>query len=106
MKRTTVALFILLTSAMHGYAADSMSLALNLGTVLGSEKFCGLTFDQKAITAYIEKNIRADDMSFPAMLTTMTGGTEIQNKSMSDSAKTAHCTQVTRIAKSYGFIPK
>lgn len=84
-------------------AAGEPNLALNLGTVLGSEEFCGLTYDQGAIEAFIEKRVAADDMSFAAELNTMTNGTKIENQDMSPSEKTAHCTQIRRVAKAFGF---
>lgn len=43
-------------------------------------------------------------MSFPSTLQLMTGGAEYELEEMSKSALTAHCTQIRRIAKSYGFI--
>jgi len=49
------------------------------------------------------KRVAADDMDFPASLESMTVGTQVENQNMSNSAKTAHCTQIVRIAKSYGF---
>jgi hypothetical protein len=44
------------------------------------------------------------DMNFPSTLQMMVMGSEAQNADMSPSAKTAHCTQIARIARSYGFI--
>jgi hypothetical protein len=70
---------------------------------LGSEEFCGLDYDQAAIQAFITKRVPADDMDFPPMLESMTTGTEVGNQTKSNSAKTAHCAQIARIAKSYGF---
>lgn len=83
--------------------ADSMDVAAQLGSVLAGEEFCGLTYDQAAIQAFIEKHVKSDDMSFPSMLQTMTSGYEIENKDLSASGKTAHCVQIARIARSYGF---
>ena len=88
-------------AAAQGF--ESMQTATSLGTVLAAEEFCDLSFDQSAISAYIESKVPADDMSFPSTLQMMVQGSEFQQKEMSKSAKTAHCTQVARIAKSYGF---
>ena len=84
--------------------ATDRNLSLQLGTLLGSEAFCGLTFDQSAIQAFIEKNVSADDMQFAAELETMTSGTQYENEQMSASAKIARWTQVRRVARSYGFL--
>jgi hypothetical protein len=102
MKIYNAAALAIILATSTASAMDDM-LALNLGTVLGSEKLCGLTYDQAEIQAFIEKNVPARDMRFPNELVQMTQGTEYQNKSMSKSAVTAHCTQIARIAKSYGF---
>jgi len=67
-------------------------------------QFCGLAYDQDAIQSFIEKNVPASDMDFSAELSTMTGGTKYENENMTESEKTARCTQVKRVAKSYGFI--
>lgn len=82
----------------------SMQLAHELGSVISAEVPCGLAYDQTAIAAFIEKRVRADDMGFSGQLRVQTSGQEIQMKTMSASAKTAHCTQAKRVAKSYGFI--
>ena len=82
---------------------DSMALAVNLGDVLASEAFCGLTYDQAAIGAFINKNVKAEDMGFTSTLQMMTEGKEIDLQKMSPSAKTAHCVQIARVARSYGF---
>jgi hypothetical protein len=84
-------------------AKDSTDIALALGTVLASEEFCGLNYDQAAIQEFIRKRVSPDDMDFPSSLESMTAGVRIENQTMSDSAKIAHCTQIARIAKSYGF---
>lgn len=81
----------------------SIQLAHELGSILAAEESCGLSYDQAAIAAFIEKKVRADDMGFSGQLRVQTAGQEYQMKSMSASAKTAHCTQARRVAKSYGF---
>lgn len=104
MKRLVlIALFIGATAHAHAQDLESMTLATNLGTVLASEEFCDLSFKQDAIAAYIEKEVAADDMSFPSTLQMMVTGQGYQLQSMSGSAKTAHCAQIKRVAQSYGF---
>lgn len=95
---------LLMTAPVAAQSMSSMTLANNLGTVLASEEFCGLTYNQSAIKAFIEKSVKADDMSFPSTLSSMTMGAKYSLKDMSPSDKTARCAQVARIAKSYGFI--
>jgi hypothetical protein len=103
MRKTLFAIAVTVLGLGSAYAKDSSDLALALGTVLGSEEFCGLDYDQAAIQAFITKRVSPDDMDFPSSLESMTAGVRIENQTMSDSAKTAHCTQIARIAKSYGF---
>lgn len=85
-------------------AGATMQLANELGTVIASEEACGLTFDQAAIAAFIDERVPDDDMGFPSMLQTMIAGTEFQLRDMSESAKTAHCTQIRRVARRHGFV--
>jgi hypothetical protein len=85
------------------YGEDSTRVALNLGSVLGSEKACGLAYDREAINRFIAEHVSATDMSFPSSLNVLTEGTKNQIESMSESSLTAHCTQIRRIAKQYGF---
>lgn len=84
--------------------AGTGSLAAALGSLIASEQTCGLSYDQEAIQAFIEENVPADDVDFPGMLRSMTDSVVRDIRGMSQSAKTAHCAQVQRIAKSYGFI--
>jgi hypothetical protein len=90
-------------SAVAG-SIDSMNLANEIGSIIASEEVCGLTYDQAAISAFIESKVPASDMSFPSTLNMMVKGNALQLEGMSPSAKTAHCTQVRRVAKSYKFI--
>jgi len=83
---------------------ESMEMATNLGSVIASEEFCSLTFDQDAIELWIDEKVDPEDMSFPSTLNMMVIGSEFQYKEMSKSAKTAHCRSIKRIAKQYGFI--
>jgi hypothetical protein len=105
MKRTIIC-FAATFSAAAAFAQDdfeSMRIATDLGSVLASEDMCGLTYDQAAIEAFIAEKVSADDMGFASTLHMMTEGTKFNMKDMSASAKTAHCAQIKRVAKSYGF---
>lgn len=99
----TLQLLSLNTTVAGAGDLDTMEIATHLGSVLASENACGLAYDQAAIAAFIEKKVPADDLGFPSMLTTMTSGAQYEIEGMSPSQKTAHCAQIKRIAKSYGF---
>jgi len=92
------------SGAVQAEESDSIAVALALGTVLGSEGFCNLSFDQAAIKRFVAAKVKQDDMQFPSTLTMMTEGTKFQNTQMSPSEKTAHCAQIERVARSYEFI--
>ncbi len=102
MNRTAAAI---LATALFGAPAiaDSMSTAVALGSVLASEELCGLSYNQDAISAYIDKHVKEDDMKFPSTLQMMTAGSKIQLQDMRKSQLTAHCAQIKRVAKKYGF---
>ena len=104
--RVIVVLFVLTITSLPvlGQGLQSMQVATALGSIIASEQYCGLAYDQGAIAAYIESKVPADDMSFPSTLQMMVAGAEFRFDEMSASAKTAHCTQISRVAKSYNFI--
>lgn len=93
--------------ALAKFQADAaiLGLADDLGTVIGSEAFCGLAFDQDAIAAWIAERVPAERMDFPSKLQLSIIGQSGFNAEMSESAKTAHCAAVARIAKAYRFTP-
>ena len=101
---TCLAAILALSTIISARAEDSsMNIAIQLGSVLGSEEACGLTYDEDAIARFINEHVKADDMSFPSTLQMMTAGTKFQIEDMSKSSLTAHCTQIRRIAQKYGF---
>ena len=102
MKSFVVAIALAVSTSAIA-AADSMEVATSLGSVLASEEPCGLSYDHAAIERYIEKNVKADDMGFAGMLNMMTSGSAYSIKEMSPSAMAAHCAQIRRVAKSFGF---
>ncbi|PHP66528.1 signal recognition particle [Zhengella mangrovi] len=85
-------------------SAGSLDVAQNLGTVIGSEEACGFSFDQSAIAAFIETNVAADDMEFMSNMNLFVSGTVRETEQFTQSQKTAHCTQIERVARSFGFL--
>ena len=101
-----LALVVAIVSIVPSALAEDlqrMKLATDLGSVLASEELCGLEYDQDAISAFIDEHVSPDDMAFPSLLQLMTKGSAFQQQQLSKSAKTAHCRQIERIAKSYKF---
>jgi hypothetical protein len=98
---TIVALF---TNAAVAQDRETIEFAQQLGIVLGSEGFCGLTYDQQAITKYIGEHIKPDNLEFAGWLDVYTSAARTDGRRMSASEKTARCFQVARTAKFLGFV--
>lgn len=84
--------------------AALLGLASNLGTVVGSEEFCGMILDQDAIAKWVAANVPPNRMDFPGQFQLMAMGQTGFNNAMTVSAKTAHCAAVVQSAKFFGFI--
>jgi hypothetical protein len=90
-------------TAANAQSMEGMQVAMNLGDVIGSEEFCGLSYKQEAIEAFIAKKVDASDMNFASTLEMAVQSQKMENNDMSASQKTAHCAQTKRVAKKYGF---
>lgn len=99
-----LASFMALPASAQMSELERMSLAGDLATVLASEEGCELSYDQGAIEAFIDERVDADDMGFASNLGLMTSGAARRFQQLSQSGKTAHCAQIRRVARSYGFI--
>lgn len=104
MRFLIAAIAILPTAASAWSNLDRISTAKSLGDVLASEAPCGVAYNQEAISAYISANVPDDDLSFTSTLNTMTAGAEYNISNMSSSSLTAHCSQIKRVASSFGFL--
>lgn len=99
-----IGIFAVAATSAGAQSMKSMQMAGDLGSVLASEEPCGFTYDQEAISAWIDKNIDPSDMGFVSTLSTMTTGVSYQMRDMSKSALTAHCRATEKTAKHYGFM--
>lgn len=99
-----IAPMLLLATVVNAQSLDSMNAAMSLGSVLAAESFCGLSYDQAAISAWIDANTNPSDMGFASSLSLMTDGAAYELQSMSESSRTAHCRSIERTARHYGFI--
>jgi len=93
-----------LATPVGAQSLESMRIAQELGDVIGSEDACGLEYDQVAIEQFIDDRVRDDDMGFTSSLNLFTEGARYQFMEMSESSRTAHCRQIRRVARSFGFI--
>lgn len=83
---------------------ESVRIAQELGAVIGSEDACGLNYNQAAIEQFVDDRVRDDDMGFTRNLNVFTQGAHFDIAEMSESSLTAHCRQIRRVARSFGFI--
>lgn len=99
-------LFFILPSQIlaQSVSLDEFTLAQELGTLLGSEEPCALSYDQDAISTWIDANVDAASMSFAGTLSMMTDAAAFSIVDMSESSRTAHCRSVERAAVHAGFI--
>ena len=97
-------LFLSLNSHAFSKEISSFELANSLGSLLASEEYCGLSFDQDAISSFIDNNVDAKDLEFPSSLRAMTRVARDDLNSLNESEKTAHCRQITRLALSFEFL--
>ncbi|MEP2980453.1 MAG: signal recognition particle [Lentilitoribacter sp.] len=93
-----------LTNANSQDISKSIQLAQNLGNLIASEQYCDLSYSQEAIADFVEMNVSAEDMEFPSRLEGFITLSNFTLESKSLTAKMAHCTQITRLAKSHRFI--
>lgn len=98
------AVLVVLAVAGPAAAETDMQLALDLGDVVGSEGICGMKFEQPAIAAFIEARVPADDTRFIGIMNTAANVMDKKFARFSASQQTAHCTQMRRVAKSFGFV--
>lgn len=101
---TIICICIISPSILFSQSLDTMTHAVNLGNVIASENKCNLSYDETAITNWIDDNVDASDMSFPSTLNMMITGSKHQISKLSGSAETAHCKSVMNTARHYGFI--
>ena len=83
---------------------DTMRKVSEISGLLGSEKICGLTYDQSAIEKWIDDNAPADQMDFAGQVNLQTQGAAYILKDQTPSARTAHCAAIRKTAKHFGFI--
>lgn len=92
------------TAPLMADPLEDMSNASGLGTLMGAESYCGLTYDQAAITAYVTKITPKGDLNFAQMIDAARMGEEFAQKDRPDSGKTAHCAAIAKAAADHGFI--
>lgn len=98
---------VVAVAASHSAGAETVSKAkatIELGSIFGSEKICGLSLNQDAITAWIAANVSPEEMGFADSLNGAATFQAHLYSEQSTTARAAHCAAITRTAKHYGFI--
>lgn len=104
MRVVSVIAAIAFSSSAFGQSLEMRQLASGLGDVIAAEAFCGLSYDQAAIETFINEKVPEDDLTFVGDLTASIEVSAFDQEAMTQSAKTAHCTQIKRAAKAHGFL--
>jgi hypothetical protein len=99
-----LAVMALLCSQSVAASLESDKAASSLGNVLANEEACQLVYNQAAIATWIEQNVAETDMEFPEALARNVRVFKRELADQSPSERTAHCVQVRRVAKTFGFI--
>ena len=84
-------------------AAEGIDIVDGLADLIAAEAFCGLRYDQQAIETFIAQNVAADDLEFTGLLKGLTFAADASQQRMSQSAATAHCAHIRRLAQHHGF---
>ena len=92
--------------AQPGAAMDlaTQKLVVELGSVLGSEALCNLSFDLDAVDTFIDRNVSPEDMGFAASLHMMTEGSRLQYAAIEGAHLRAHCRAVEATARHHGLL--
>ena len=105
MLKSGIAAFLIVTpAAVFSESRESRTTALELGMILAVEEYCGLKYNQAAISNWIDENTDPSDMGFVGSLSSMTEGAKYELEDQSESTKTAQCRSAERTARHYGFI--
>jgi hypothetical protein len=122
MKRRMIgaALALLVTLMTGGVAyAEECSdnnfdaVVLQLGNILGSKTACGLEYDENAIQEFMIKQVEGpmheciDERKYTTFALAVDEDASVMKKQAEEMPKShlaAHCIQIRRVAKQYGFI--
>jgi hypothetical protein len=96
----TAALVATLATPAMAHEISTIDLAI----IVGSQKPCGLKYDQEAIKRFINEHVKADDIDFATSFSTDVQGSEYNLQNLPKDTLALHCLQMRRVAASYGFL--
>jgi hypothetical protein len=91
-------------SAAAQTATKHTEVTEGLAMVLASEHVCGLSYDQRAVQTFVERNVSPDNLDFAIVLNLLSVDFARQIAGMTQSQRTAHCAQTRQVARRYKFI--
>jgi len=101
---------LLLALCLSGFLAPAAGadelddFTTGMADLLAGESYCGLSYDQDALAALIASKVPADDMGWTQMLAGIKFLSGERLKRFTPSEKTVHCTQLNRLAQSFGLV--
>lgn len=104
MFKTIAVLVLVGSTALADEYPDQFIFASQLGTLLGSELPCGMSYDIQAVNAYIDANADPKDLSVLSQLNFHTFSTKGGLETMDATAKAAQCRVAARSAAALGFV--
>jgi hypothetical protein len=91
-------------NATVAFAQENLRLVGDLGSIIGSAEPCGYTLNDDAVSAYIEANVPASDLSFADELRMNIGYKRGLAAEMSGLELRVFCEATVRAAESLGFL--
>lgn len=106
MRHALIAIVLIFASAADAQtAADrAAQAALDLGSALGAERPCGLTYDPAKVSSFIKSRIPPGDAYIAGAMTTASSATKAQIGEMSATEKLAYCQVMERSARASGLL--
>ena len=78
--------------------------AIEFGMILTAENLCGLSYDAEGIKKYLDKQVPADDIGFPATLRAQIESGKEGMENLVGSEKVAFCLSTERTARKIGIL--
>lgn len=104
MIRTLSATAFAMAASTASAQLSTYEMREELATVVAAEEYCGLTYDQEAIFAYVEANAPTDDIYFATDLRLAIEIEVSRLSEMMDLTKNTHCRAVETVAGQRGFL--
>jgi hypothetical protein len=95
---------LIASAPVCAFAASQLQLAMSFGDVLGAETACGMDIDPAKVESFIQSKVDGSNLEFMSTVHTSVAVSPGKFKQMSPSLRSAHCTQMKRLAKSFKIL--